>query len=995
MDPKEFMDPGKEYRGITLWMLNDELELDEIVRQLEGFAEAGWGAVIGRTFNGLRTEYLSDEWMVMIERIIDRARELGVRVWLQAGYMPSGIPDLDPQRAHQGLAMRPKGEALAEGETVLCEDDEYIYVARALDTVLDLLNGDAVTDYLDLAYRDPWYSRFGEDFGETVEAIWVDEPHFRPPLPPWSPRLPDVFAEQWGYDITEHVPSLLRPVGDYHKIRHHYWRTVLGMFLEAYFHRVGQWCAEHDVKFSGHLMGEDTLNSQIAWTGATMPCYAAMQLPGIDHLTMSLTWPSHKKFLLAPKQVASAAGQLGKSEVLAEMYAVSSQRITFEDRKQIANWMAVLGINYRCYHGSFYSMRGRRKRIYVPHLSYQQPWWPENRLIADHFARLSYALRRGQTLADVLVLHPVESAFCLFDPTTMSSPHDRVSEAEDVKTLDTRLVDLCDSLMQIHRGFEFGDETLMAEYGEVGEEGLRVGWMAYKAVILPDVLTIRCTTLALLEEFAAAGGAILATGELPSRLDGLEVPGLRERLAALVSPVENNPVELKRALDAAVPADVEVVATTGEAGDVWVHGRDIDEGRLYFLTNTNRESAVEGELMLRGHGVLEEWDLRTGEVGAAANRPDGDCTIVPLSLPPLGSRLLLLRDGDAAEAVAAQEWVTTRTVALSGRGTIARDMPNALTLDICRMRKGDGDWSDPAPVIAVQEQLEKEEYRGPVALQFRFEVATKPESLQVVIEDAEQYDILVNGQPTAYDGLPYYVDRAFHPVDVTELVRKGENTVEMSIDFRPLGTTKFRLARLFAKREGTELESIYVIGDFAVRGTVSDAEERPGCVRYRPGFVICEEAGTSTGAPATEGYPFYAGRVTYTETVELEPPGDGERVVLELPNLNAVLAKVRVNGRAAGEILWPPYEVDVTEHVDGGENEIEIELVGSLRNLLGPHHRSTGEPTHTWGTAFDFPPDRGRAEHPEELEATWTDDYFVLHFGFRGAPAIKYLSPGS
>ena len=243
--------------------------------------------------------------------------------------------------------------------------------------MLDLLNGPAVREYLDLAYKDPWHSRFGDEFGKTIEAIWVDEPHFRPPLLPWSPRLPQTFGDKWGYDLLEHLPSLFKPVGDFRSIRHHYWRTVLGMFLEAYFEPVGKWCAEHDVKFGGHLMGEDTLNSQVGWTGAAMPCYESMQLPGIDHLTMSLEWPSHKKFLLTPKQITSAASQLGKGETLAEMYAVSSQGITFEDRKQIANWMAVLGINYRCFHGSFYSLRGQRKRIYVPHLSYQQPWWTD------------------------------------------------------------------------------------------------------------------------------------------------------------------------------------------------------------------------------------------------------------------------------------------------------------------------------------------------------------------------------------------------------------------------------------------------------------------------------------------------------------------------------------------------------------------------------------------------------------------------------------------
>ncbi len=59
MERTEFADPGPAYRGVTLWMLNDRLDPDEIVRQLDGFKAAGWGAVITRTCNGLRTPYLS------------------------------------------------------------------------------------------------------------------------------------------------------------------------------------------------------------------------------------------------------------------------------------------------------------------------------------------------------------------------------------------------------------------------------------------------------------------------------------------------------------------------------------------------------------------------------------------------------------------------------------------------------------------------------------------------------------------------------------------------------------------------------------------------------------------------------------------------------------------------------------------------------------------------------------------------------------------------
>jgi hypothetical protein len=629
MDRNEFSGPGLEYRGVTLWMLNDKLEREEIAKQMDDFHNAGWGALITRTFNGLRTPYLSEEWMEITQEIIERAGTYGIKVWLQAGYMPSAIPELEDGYTHKVLVRKLKDEPAEDGETLVHEEGDYAYYHRLFGHVLDLLSAEAVRDYLHKAYEIPWWDRFGEAFGKTVETVWVDEPHFRPPLLPWNDELPRVFAQRWGYSLTDQVPALYAPVGDFCKVRHHYWRIVVDMFMSAYFEQIGRWCEEHRVKFGGHAMGEDSLYRQISWTGAAMRCYEHMQLPGIDHLTLSLTWPNDCKFVLTPKQCASAANQLGRAEILAEMYGVSSQRISFEERKLIGDWLELLGINYRCYHGSFYSMRGVRKRIYAPHLSYQQPWWPDNRLIADYFARLSYALRQGDYQADVLVVHPVESAFCVFDPTYEEEPPRRVLGRRpprplgplEMEALNQSLQQVSEILLELHRGFEYGDEHLMELHGKVVADGLAVGKMTYKVVLLPSVITLRRSTVDLLHTFIDQGGTVLAVGQLPTRMDGVG-DGTIDALNRRVRKVKNTVQALEGALDELAPADVEIVATDGDAANVWVHQRRLEEGRLFFLANTARvegletgtRGAVEAEVRVRGSGKLEEWDLRTGQV---------------------------------------------------------------------------------------------------------------------------------------------------------------------------------------------------------------------------------------------------------------------------------------------------------------------------------------------------------------------------------------------
>jgi len=993
MDRAEFASPGTGYRGVTLWMLNDVLERDEIARQLEGIHEAGWGAVIGRTFSGLLTQYLSDEWMDIIQEIIDGARDKGMRVWLQAGYMPSGMPGLSDDEKYRVLARKDKDEGPGEGETLLCTSEDHAFYTRMHGTVLDLLNPEAVYAYLDKAYKEPWGDRFGDEFGKTVEAIWVDEPHFRPPLLPWSDRLPARFEEQWGYSIVDHVPSLFARTGDWNKVRHHYWRIVLDMFLEAYFEQVGRWCDEHGVKFSGHLMGEDSLNGQIGWTASAMPGYTHMQLPGIDHLTGNMTWPTGRSFILTPKQCSSAANQLGRTERLAEMYGVSGQGLTFEHRKWIGDWIMSLGINYRCYHGSFYSMRGRRKRVYAPHLSYQQPWWTENRPIADYFARLSYALRQGQYRADVLVIHPVESAWCVYEPTQGTGVHDRVNEPTDIKTMNDAFASIGENLLKIQRGFEYGDEYLMARHGKVTEDGLVVGEMAYRTVILPPVITLRQTTVDLLNEFIGAGGAVLATGDLPTRIDGDESPAI-DALNARVARIEDTPAGLREALDAAAPATVQVVAVEGDATDVWVHERQLDGRRLFFLTNSTRDASVEADVRIRGRGRLEHWNLETGKVDDVPQKRDGDFIVTRVVLPPAGSRLLALDEKAQPRDVPALRAALAATRSLEGPYAVRRLSPNAMVLDSCRFRKGTGRWSKQVPLILVQEDLQAEGYEGPLRLQFRFVADARPESIQLVIEDAAEYAVTVNGSEVAYDGLPYYVDRSFHPIDITDHVQAGENVIELSREFQPVQRASFSLASLFEARRGVELESVYLTGDFAVKARLAADYEKGGCTCLEPDMVLAEEHGTASGDLAMEGYPFFVGRVVLSKAAELNAPTEGQQAFLTLPDLGAALAKVRVNGHEAGTICWQPRRVEVTPFLRDGRNEFEIELVTTLRNLMGPHHRQSDE-YNTWGHSWSprWPTGAGWFEKRNDEDVDWTDSYVVSPLGLRDRAEIQYVSP--
>ena len=68
------------------------------------------------------------------------------------------------------------------------------------------------------------------------------------------------------------------------------------------------------------------------------------------------------------------------------------------------------------------------------------------------------------------------------------------------------------------------------------------------------------------------------------------------------------------------------------------------------------------------------------------------------------------------------------------------------------------------------------------------------------------------------------------------------------------------------------------------------------------------------------------------------------------------VAEVRVNEEHAGIIGWSPYNLDISDKVIDGENEISIIVYGSLNNTLGPHHYSFRG--RTGPSTFDVAPQK-------------------------------------
>lgn len=113
---------------------------------------------------------------------------------------------------------------------------------------------------------------------------------------------------------------------------------------------------------------------------------------------------------------------------------------------------------------------------------------------------------------------------------------------------------------------------------------------------------------------------------------------------------------------------------------------------------------------------------------------------------------------------------------------------------------------------------------------------------------------------------------------------------------------------------------------------------------------------TKTGGWDSQGHPFYSAGVAYREQFTVAKR-EG-RFVVSLPNWLGSVAQVSVNGKHAGYIDAPPWECDVTKQIKRGQNEVEVTVIGTLKNTLGPHH---GNPAlgSAWPGMFQRGPNPG------------------------------------
>ena len=971
MRKEDLRNPPKQYRPSPFWSWNERLDTEETRLQVREMDEAGMGGYFMHARGGLQTEYLSREWFDNVDAAVDEGTKRGMWAW---GYDENGWPSgfgggivngMGEKYQQKYLRMETTPAPVNGPRTVTnvningINHHLYYEVNPFYVDTLDAEVTDAFIRSTHRAYKDTMGATFAD-----MKGFFTDEPQVSRDGIPWSLIMEEEYRHRYGEDLAPLLPGLFIETDGYRRVRYRFWKLVRDLFADNFMKRIHDWCVENGSKLTGHMVLEEWYHSHILSNGCCMPPYEFMDIPGMDHLGRSLA------SIQAEMQLSSVAEQLGKKQVLSETFALSGWNVSFEDLRNIYEHQMVHGINYLCQHLEGYSLRGIRKRDYPASLFKHQPWWGHYRLFNDMVSRIGMLIAEGENRPDILVLHTIESGW------VRMTDRDRNADEECTKLLQTMEALECAQLP-----YHLGDGRIMQRHGRVKNGKLIVGLQAYSVVIVPPSSCFGESTLLLLEQFKAQGGTLIFSEELPEYTDGV-ADSRWAKLAADCVIADHN------AVAKAIPAALRRITVDYE-GDhrqqpLHVSIRRHDGMTMYYLVNPCN---VPHDLTvtLKGDSATL-FNAFTGEEEAITYDRLGDSLVIRHTLPARGSVIFFLYDDDSKKA-ATPRTATGRSIAhkLTGEWTITAKDDNALTLDYCDLYFDGVLAGRNVPISDVQEMACALGRRVQTDVVFRFTVAEKTFSrCQLVLETPEIFRITVNGQTVDNTPDGYYFDKAFNTVDIFPLVNKGENEVRLSCAFRQSAVTYENLEKSlrFESEKNKlsydmEIEAIYIKGDF---GVYADAPfeplERRG-LRTAGSFALGAAKDTDTdGALAVQGYPFFAGTMTFCKTVSLTAE-EAKNALFTVSRLPSNVTQVRVNGRDAGKLLWQPYSLDIAHLCREGDNHIEVTVTGNLRNLLGPFHLKEGESYAVSPQSFFHNSPVWR----HGINPQWTDTYCFVEYG--------------
>lgn len=386
---------------------------------------------------------------------------------------------------------------------------------------ISVINKDAVKEFIHNTYN-AYLKHSGQYFGNEIEAFFTDEPSFMAaylnaglypkrvddafdenvallPVISWEHFIPDVFMDRYGYDLMASLHYLFSgTTAQACLTRYHFYNLLSDLYEEAFFKQIGDFCTEHKIEFSGHLLLEEQILHHAIYEGNFFKLLSHMGIPGIDMLT---TIPKNVLQQAAtPKLVSSIARWYGKPHVMTETsgHMQTSAGAPFGLKEMLGSIgiQYVLGVDiFTSYYDDF---------AITPE---------ENKIFCEYTGRIGEMMDGGEHFTRIAVYYPIESAWL----GTKGSDK-QLGEREYGKGLidcQNSWLSIIDILLKSQLDFDCIDNSALLSGASRGLDSVMgPSGVKYDILIIPKVVTLSYETICILKTLARNGVKMVFDGIL-------------------------------------------------------------------------------------------------------------------------------------------------------------------------------------------------------------------------------------------------------------------------------------------------------------------------------------------------------------------------------------------------------------------------------------------------------------------------------------------------
>lgn len=582
------------------WWMGSSVDKENLTYDMEQYAEKGIGGleitpIYGVKDNDLNEiEYLSPQWMDMLQYTKDEGKRLGISIDMSTGTgWPFGGPHIDYEDAAAKVIFQEytlnKGESVNEFIKVknieqqgvaklsrlmgfsrcgkrmnltgfvkenklkwIAPSDNWhiiaVFVGKTFQKVkrsapggegyvIDHFSKKSVARYLDRTTQA--FKRSGVEvpysfFNDSYEVYKAD----------WTPDLFEEFEKRRGYKLEEFLPEFLaevrtdttaRLISDY--------RETLGELLLENFTK--QWTSW------AHGMGSTTRNQAHGSPANLIDVYSAVDIPEcetfgisnfhINGLRVDSIFKINDSDLSMLKYASSAAHITGKTLVSSETFTWLTEhfRTSLSQFKPDVDLLFTAGINHIFIHGITYSPKeavwpGWKFYASVD-MSPTNSIWRDSKPFFDYVTRCQSVLQRGKSDADFLLYFPI------YDMWHNEEGRLLMFDIHKMQQRAPKFINAVSQIISSGYDVDYISDEYIKTTSIKNDLLYSEGGTSYRGIIVPSVQLMPLETFSHILELAKNGATVIFIDHYP-----MDVPGfnnLEVRRALLMKLLKTLPKE--------------------------------------------------------------------------------------------------------------------------------------------------------------------------------------------------------------------------------------------------------------------------------------------------------------------------------------------------------------------------------------------------------------------------------------------------------------------